>query len=268
MRSHPSPIEDAVMKMVTRGNKKRSAAAVIRMVSAEQLLAPREVRAVVRRLVAGGDLAYTYEFGTSFLVRSFQRPVRISDRVVLCPANRTWRPSSGEKVVYMKSGAAFGSGDHPTTRLGVQGIAFALGTEACGPGRVLDIGTGSGILVIAAVRLGMDSGIGTDIDPCALAEARKNVEINGLTERIRIENRHWTAIPASFALVTANLRLPTLMSLWADLPRLCAADASVVMTGIRPEEADGLIRAGDGAGFDCLWQERDEGWAVLVLGRR
>ena len=96
----------------------------------------------------------------------------------------------GDIVVNIKAGAAFGTGCHPTTRLALTGLEkvcknnlIPIGTENC---RVLDIGTGSGVLSIAALKMGLDQGIGLDIDPCARAEAAENAVLNGLSKRLEI----------------------------------------------------------------------------------
>jgi ribosomal protein L11 methyltransferase len=116
-------------------------------------------RQILKDLIGQGELEYTYEFGSTYLVRSFSKPVRIATHVVVMPAGHSYQPAPDDVVIQIKSGAAFGGGRHPTTRLAVKALEYVLnivssdGLNQCGS--VLDIGTGSGILAIAAVGLGI-----------------------------------------------------------------------------------------------------------------
>ena len=153
-------------------------------------LKKKEANKVLKKLVSEGELAYTYEFGTSFLELSFNRPVRVSTRVVLKPPGLHFKPEAEDVVITIKPGAAFGDGRHPTSRLAVRGIEYILKDSKAvwneNATRVLDIGTGSGILVLTAVRMGIHSGLGIDIDPSARAEAAENVSLNRLEDRVEL----------------------------------------------------------------------------------
>lgn len=151
-------------------------------------LTKKQIKAVIRGLVSDGELVYTYEFGSTFLEPSFNKPVRVSTHVVLKPPGHHYQPQSDDVVIQIKSGASFGDGRHPTSRLAVRGIEYVLkkikSDRPEDQSRVLDIGTGSGILVLAAVRLGIHQGLGIDIDPAARFEAKENVLINRLEDQI------------------------------------------------------------------------------------
>ena len=114
-------------------------------------------KAVLKDLVVQGQLEYTYEFGSTYLVRSFNKPVRISPHVVVKPPGHRYQPAPDDVVIQIKPGAAFGGGRHPTTRLSINAIEYVLKTASPdGLGQccsVLDIGTGSGILAITAICL-------------------------------------------------------------------------------------------------------------------
>ncbi|MGD8446573.1 MAG: 50S ribosomal protein L11 methyltransferase, partial [Desulfobacterales bacterium] len=150
----------------------------------------KKIKIIIRELVSSGELTYTYEFGCTFLERSLKKPVRISRHVVLIPPDHSYRPKPKDVVVQITPGASFGAGNHPTTRLAIKAIEFVLhgdpAIEKKQEGTVLDIGTGSGILILTAVLGGMDGGLGIDIDSCARVEAAVNVKNNGLEDRITI----------------------------------------------------------------------------------
>jgi ribosomal protein L11 methyltransferase len=86
----------------------------------------KQIKTVIRDLVVSGELTYTYEFGSTFLERSFTRAVRISRYVVLMPPGHPYRCRPKDVLVQIKPGASFGIGRHPSTRLAIKGIEFVL----------------------------------------------------------------------------------------------------------------------------------------------
>ena len=147
----------------------------------------KQIKTVIRDLIFSRELTYTYEFGCTFLERSLKKPVRISRHVVLIPPDHSYRSKPNDVMVQITPGASFGAGNHPTTRLAIKAIEYVLlgdpAIEKKQEGTVLDIGTGSGILILAAVLGGMEGGLGIDIDACARVEAATNVKNNGLEDK-------------------------------------------------------------------------------------
>ncbi len=231
----------------------------------------REACRAIQRLVDGGQLAYTQEFGSCFLVPAINAPVRITDRVVLKPAAHPYRGPDHEVVISLRHGAAFGCGDHPSTRMALRMLDSAAlpatGNVSAGCQRGLDVGTGSGVLIIAAVALGCRQGIGVDIDPCAVFEARENVRLNGLQERIEIRSGTLDTVSGPFDLILANLRPPTLAAIAERLRKEMSAGGRLILSGFRPEEADGVIRHYAGVGFIPEEHHVEGGWAGVNLRR-
>jgi ribosomal protein L11 methyltransferase len=226
-------------------------------------------KALLKDLVARGELEYAYEFGSTYLVPSFNKPVRISAHVVIMPPGHQYPWAPDDVIIQIKSGAAFSGGRHPTTRLSVKGIEFLLKevrpdwlNKDCS---VLDIGTGSGILAIAAVCLGIKKGIGIDIDPCAVAEARENIVLNNYENRITISDRKIDAINRSFSMVIANLRYPSLKKLSRQITRLTDPDGWAVLSGFRPQEKQDLMDLYAARYFQCIWTADRLGWSAVVL---
>jgi len=232
-------------------------------------LTKKQVKAVIRDLVSASELVYTYEFGSTFLELSFNKPVRVSTRVVLKPPGHHFQPQSQEVVIQIKPGAAFGDGRHPTSRLAVRGIEYVLKEfnsdvttdHSC----VLDIGTGSGILVLTAVKMGIHRGVGIDIDPAARSEARENVSLNGLAEQIEISDQYLESIEGPFNLVTANLRYPTLKKIGSCLRKITHPKGFIVFSGIRSHESADLIKAYDRKSFEFLWKDETHDWAGVAF---
>jgi len=227
------------------------------------------VQRAIRDLVAAGELAYTFEHGRTFLEPSFDRPVRIGERIVLTPPGKEFQPRPKDTVICIAPGVSFGGGRHPTTRLALRGVEFALRhweTPLIGPGsRMLDIGTGSGVLAIAALMLGIEGGHGIDVDPCAVAEAKANLRLNGLEGRVFISDAPAESIRGSFALIAANLRLPTLMHLSHSVADWASLGAFVVISGLRAEEGETLLSAYAKQSFEPVWRDEEDEWIGLAL---
>ena len=242
-----------------------------RLLASRFELRRRQVRTVIRHLVNTGELAYTTEHGSSFLEISYHRPVKVGERVVLVPADRPYRSSGGEVVVRIAPGSSFGSGRHPTTRLAIRGIELAvketLPADRLQDSAVLDIGTGTGVLAITAVKLGIGRGIGIDREACSRFEARQNVVLNQLADRIRIESElpdHKNAT-GRYLILAANLRLPTLFNLASSNCRLTRPPGRMVLSGIRVAEIDGLLDAYRAQCCKVLWVAEEDGWGAAVL---
>ena len=129
----------------------------------------------------------------------------------------------------------------------------------------MDIGTGSGVLIIAALKMGIASGVGLDIDPCAISEARGNVADNGLSERITISSNPFEVFEEAFNLIIANLRLPTLKSLLPQMMDKLTPGGRTVLSGIKSEELGAFIERAHGFGLTREWVGEERGWAAIVF---
>ena len=258
-------VHEYVLKIVGESTSRVAPPALEKKLVEGHGLTKKAAKDVIRELVSEGELAYTYEFGTSFLELSFNKPVRVSTRVVLKPPGHHFKPGAEDVVITIKPGAAFGDGRHPTSRLAVRAIEYVLKetqpvwTEEATT--VLDIGTGSGILVITAVQMGIHSGLGIDIDPSARAEAAENVLLNRLGDRVEISDQSIETIDGKFSLVTANLRYPTLKKMSTILQKITCPEGVVVCSGIRSHELTDLINIYEKTGFQLAWQAQSHEWA-------
>jgi ribosomal protein L11 methyltransferase len=271
MPTETKSFQKTVLEIIAASPTKITPAALGKILSETYDLKRKQIKSVVKDLVAGGDLTYAYEHGDTFLERSFKKPVRISKSVVIKPPGCHYQSRPGEKdvVIQINSGASFGDGRHPTTRLAVRVIEFVL--KQCDVDHpdhqrtVLDIGTGTGILVLTAVGLGIHNGIGIDIDPCARSEAKENILINGLEDRIEILDQYLETLDQSFSLVTANLRFPTLKKNCSWLRKITVSKGFIVLSGIRSHELADLINTYSRKGFERLWQDNELDWGGVVF---
>jgi ribosomal protein L11 methyltransferase len=266
----PQELRRAVLGLV--GGRRLCPADVLKALAGSSAPLRKRVQSAIRALVAEGELAYTAELGRTFLEPSFDRAVRVSRRLVLCPPGRRYDPRPDEVLIRIAAGASFGAGRHPTTRLALRGIEFALETlrPAPGPdggGGVLDVGTGTGVLAMAAVKLGMSRGVGIDLDPCAVSEARENVRLNGLGDQVEISDRPLETIVEAFALAAANLRPPSLVELSAAISARVEPRGVLVVSGFRIDELAQVLSAYRNGDFTCAWEAAEDDWAGMVLKR-
>ena len=258
-----------VLALVEKSNQRLTLDRLKKQLCDNKIADAKILKSVIRDLVSSRDLKYTYQFGCSFIEKSYERPVRISNHVVLKPPDTVFEPAPQDIVIEILKGASFGFGDHPTTRLAIQGIESALTANrdilTAENLRALDIGTGSGVLAMAAVLLGMPGAVGIDIDPCARNEARINVELNGLEHRIAILDTAVDDIKEPYAMIIANLRYPTLRRLCSHMAEITQQKGVIVVSGIRSHEVEGLLDGFVRNGFQCTWRTDDKEWAGAVL---
>jgi len=232
----------------------------------------KQIKQAIKVLVAEQTLAYTYKYGHSFLEKSFNKPVRISKRIVIKPPGIAYRREPGDLVIELLRGVSFGNGEHPTTRLAIRGVEHALSSDKFLRDEqntfALDIGTGSGVLVIAAVLLGINRAIGIDIDPVARSEAKKNISLNNLSNRISIHNRSLDDINQQFSLIIANLRYPTLKKLYSLLDLITEQQAAVVLSGLKTSEMPDVQKLYTQKFFKLESSEVEKGWGAMVFEKR
>lgn len=271
MKADEQVICRKVLDLVDTSHQRMTPGKLQKRLSAKFPVDKKTLKTAIRNLVLNRKLNYTYQFGCSFLEKSFEKPIRISRRVVLKPPGMAYKPAPRDVVIEILKGASFGFGDHPTTRLAVQGIEAVLsgnrGDFIADDSRALDIGTGSGVLAMAAVGLGIKKALGIDIDPCARAEAVNNIRLNGLERQIKILNIQIQDIEKNFSLITANLRYPTLKRLCPHITEKLRNNGAVVVSGIKTDEVGDLLNDFSKFYLTCTWKAFEKDWAGLVLSR-
>ena len=194
-------------------------------------------------------------------------PLEVGERLLVVPPwEARGNGATGDRVqVIIEPGRAFGTGHHGSTEGCLRLLEESLPSAAAPPPRVLDIGTGTGILAIAAVKLGAPAVLALDVDPDAVAAARLNADRNDCGDRIALEMHGPEDLspPAPFRLVLANLLAHTHLAFRAHYARLTAPEGALILGGILAEEDARVIAALEAAGFTLAARVAIEGWASL-----
>jgi ribosomal protein L11 methyltransferase len=174
--------------------------------------------------------------------------LEISPRLAIRPSFVAFAPAAGQGVVVVDPGQAFGTGGHASTRLALELLDEHAACLASG-WSALDVGTGSGVLALAALRLGARSAVGLDRDRTAVAEARRNAAANGLAGQARLFAGTLAALgPVRFDVVLANLLRRELVLLLPALAGLVGRDGAAILSGLlaaeRAELESALARLG------------------------
>lgn len=194
-------------------------------------------------------------------------PIQIGKRLLILPA---WieDPNNGRIAVKIDPSMAFGTGTHPTTQLCMEMLESTVT-----PGEVvIDVGCGSGILSIGAIKLGAKLALAVDIDNAAIRSTKENAEANGVLDKIETSLGSVNEICAgrfsikSAPLVLANILAPVIIRLFdAGLADLIAPNGQIVLSGILAEQAQGVIEAAQAKGLRFIEQRQIKDWVVILL---
>ncbi len=194
--------------------------------------------------------------------KAFFWPEKVSERFVIKPTWRDYAARSGEIVIDIDPGMAFGTGAHPSTAL-----CLGLMERLLEPGdRFLDVGTGSGILMVAAAHLGADMLHGVDHDPLAVEIARRNLQRNA------VAGDRWKVWPGdlareargTYSFVAANIYAAVIVNLLDHVGDVMAPGGRFICSGITADQGDTVQAALQGAGFEILAVEERETWLAMA----
>jgi len=197
------------------------------------------------------------------------RPILIGKKLLILPA---WieREDPGRVAVKIDPSMAFGTGTHPTTQLCLEMVE-----DYTRPGiHVIDVGCGSGILSVAALKLGAGHALGVDIDNAAVISSKENAEANGVLDRLEVGIGSVSELLAGqyslrqAPLVLANILAPVIIRLFdAGLADLVEPGGILVLSGILADQAPGVLEAAVGKGLKHLHTRQQGDWVAIALGK-
>lgn len=188
-------------------------------------------------------------------------PISMTEHLTIIPDWAEYSPHEEERVIRIEPGIAFGTGDHPTTRLAIQAMSQHLTPEST----VFDVGTGSGIIALSAGALGAQSVTAFDLDETATTNAQHHVEMNQLGSVVQVQtNNLLEGISATASIIVANIITPILLRLLEDAYRCLEPKGVFIMSGIQEGEEQELINAASAVGFVNLSITTENNWVCII----
>ncbi|NDY73695.1 50S ribosomal protein L11 methyltransferase [Desulfobacter hydrogenophilus] len=191
---------------------------------------------------------------------------RITDKIVVKPEWKDYTPAPGEIIIHIDPGMAFGTGTHPTTSM-----CLALLEEHVTPGKtLLDVGCGSGILMICAAKLGAKAMTGIDVDPMAVDITRQNLEKNGIAfDGVTLGVATLDKTPEiQYDIICANIIAQVIAPIMPDIAARLAPDGNAILSGIIQERLTDIYAALDTQDLECVKKSTQDEWVALVVCRK
>jgi len=219
---------------------------------------------VAQKILPGEDWSETW--------KSFFRPLIIGKNIVIKPTWEPYEPKLGQVVIEIDPGRAFGTGKHPSTALCLEILELIL-SESSREKKdlvtsVLDVGTGSGILGIAAARLGARRVLGLDIDPEALKAAEENLRRNGVEGTMSLSNIPLHRLGQTYDLVIANLTAPVITQMATSLSNCVSPEGLLLLSGILNEQMEEVVKSFQAHYFKEIKSWSMEEWRAILLRRK
>ncbi|TYP78032.1 50S ribosomal protein L11 methyltransferase [Paenibacillus methanolicus] len=207
--------------------------------------------------------------------KQYFKPIRVSERLTIKPTWEDYAPGPDERIIELDPGMAFGTGTHPTTALCLRTLESVIQ----GGEEVIDVGTGSGVLAIGAMKLGAKRVLALDLDPVAVSSATENTRLNGLEDSIQVhlsdllgilqakEESGPVNVSVPVDVVVANILAEIILLFLDDVYAALKPGGTYIASGIwKNKEADveaGLLKAG----FTIKDRQRDQDWIAFVAVR-
>jgi ribosomal protein L11 methyltransferase len=195
-------------------------------------------------------------------------PIRIGKHILIKPAWIDIEAKADDVVIELDPGMAFGTGTHPTTQLCLQACEWFVHPDTT----MIDIGTGSGILAIAAAKLGAMRVMGRDIDPIAVKMAQENIERNGVQDRITIQEGSLEGLMTSarrWGLGMANITANVIKGMAQEgIQHLIWPGSMFIFSGVIETQVDDVVAVLDAADLHLLGKRQQGDWVMLITQRR
>lgn len=189
------------------------------------------------------------------------KPIQVTERIVITPTWHEYPPGKGQLVLTIDPKMSFGTGYHETTRLTLK----LLEKHVRAGSRVLDIGTGTGVLAIAAIKLGAANAIGVDNDEWSFNNANENIRLNNVEEQVQIVLGELSDVAGStFDLIVANIQRNVLEPLLPAIKNQLASNGMIILSGLLKFDEEPMIDALHSNGFRLTEELQENEWIALA----
>jgi len=199
--------------------------------------------------------------------KRFIRPSRVGKQFWVTPPWLTPPKFRSRQVITIEPGMAFGTGTHATTRGCLEFIEQVAARLPAAKFTALDVGTGSGILAIALVDLGAKKVWAIDNDPVAIAVARENLRINGVTGKVHLATTALNRLKNQYSVVVANLTAQSIIELAGAMKPRVVSGGYLILSGILHDQAAAVLRC-FASRFRVVKRKRVREWVTLLLRKR
>ncbi|GAA0718860.1 50S ribosomal protein L11 methyltransferase [Clostridium malenominatum] len=192
--------------------------------------------------------------------KKYYKPTKVGDKVVVRPIWEEYEALEGEVIIDLDPGMAFGTGTHETTRMCIKALEKYVNPESI----IFDIGTGSGILAIAAAKLGAKKVIGVDLDPVAVTSAKENVSFNDLDNIEILYGNLMEVVNGKANIVVANIIADIIILLTEDIKTFMEKGSYFISSGIIKERKDDVAKKLEECGLDIVEVNSEGEWVCIV----
>jgi ribosomal protein L11 methyltransferase len=194
--------------------------------------------------------------------KKYYNPVKISEKFTIVPTWEDYQPvSSDELIIELDPGMAFGTGTHPTTVLCIQSLERTVRTGD----RIIDVGTGSGVLSIAAAKLGAGQIEALDLDEVAVNVARQNIELNKVQDIVKVRQSNLLdGVEGEADIIVANILAEVILRFVDDAYDIVKKDGFFIASGIIQQKKESVKEAMLDAGFNIVEIMAMEDWVAII----
>ena len=193
--------------------------------------------------------------------KKFFKPRRVGSHFVVRPTWESFDALPGDKVIVLDPGQAFGTGDHPTTRMCLEYLEMQVAPS----NSVLDLGCGSGILAVGAKMVGAGETLAIDIDPIAVEVAKENITRNNVEVKTAVGDVLELQLESRWDIVVSNIISATLINLAPDAAYALKSGGKWIVSGIITQNWSDVKKAAEKSGFTYIEHREEDGWNAGVF---
>lgn len=192
------------------------------------------------------------------------QPIQVTERLIITPTWHTVNPAPGQIVLTIDPKMSFGTGYHETTRLVLRLMDHTVRPAST----LLDVGTGTGVLAIAGVKLGASSAVAVDVDDWSYNNALENIRLNGVQERVRVIHGDIAAAPAGkFDMIVANIQRSIIEPILGEMTSRLTPNGLMILSGLLVSDEEIILKTLQAHRFVLRGRLFEKEWLALTTGR-